>query len=120
MYFRLNNFTGRLIGSTHIQPYFPIGANPLDKSESPKVVYHDAHFKPVSHTSPRHSSTSSSNLYAALKKKQQLFQRIDDLPVHIKGGPIDKVLFGVTMALCVVGIGYSLQTLYVMSVPKKA
>lgn len=24
MYFRLNNFTGRLIGSTHIQPYFPI------------------------------------------------------------------------------------------------
>lgn len=24
MYYRLNNFTGRLIGSTHIQPYFPI------------------------------------------------------------------------------------------------
>jgi hypothetical protein len=49
-----------------------------------------------------------------------VFQRIDDLPIHIKGGPIDKVLFGVTMALCVVGIAYSLQTLYVMSVPKKA
>jgi hypothetical protein len=24
MYYRLNNFTGRLIGSTHIQPYYPI------------------------------------------------------------------------------------------------
>jgi len=24
MYYRLNNITGRLIGSTHIQPYFPI------------------------------------------------------------------------------------------------
>lgn len=24
MYYRLNNFTGRLIGSTHVQPYFPI------------------------------------------------------------------------------------------------
>jgi len=24
MYYKLNNFTGRLIGSTHIQPYFPI------------------------------------------------------------------------------------------------
>jgi len=119
MYFRLNNFTGRLIGSTHMQPYFPIGVNPLDKSDSPKIVYHDASLKPVQ-TSPRHSSTSASNMYAALKKKQALFQRIDDLPVHIKGGPVDKVLFGVTMALCVIGIGYSLQTLYVMSFPKKA
>jgi hypothetical protein len=49
-----------------------------------------------------------------------VFQRIDDLPVHLKGGPIDKVLFGVTMALCGIGIAYSLQTLYVMSFPKKA
>jgi hypothetical protein len=49
-----------------------------------------------------------------------VFQKIDDLPVHIKGGPVDKVLFGVTLALCVIGIGYSLQTVYVMSVPKKA
>jgi hypothetical protein len=24
MYYQLNNFTGRLIGSRHIQPYFPI------------------------------------------------------------------------------------------------
>jgi hypothetical protein len=24
MYYQLNNFTGRLIGSSHIQPYFPI------------------------------------------------------------------------------------------------
>jgi len=49
-----------------------------------------------------------------------VFQRIDDLPVHMKGGPIDKVLFGITMALCVIGTAYSLQTLYVMSFPKKA
>jgi cytochrome c oxidase subunit 7a len=120
MYFRLNNFTGRLIGSTHIQPYFPIGVNPLEKSDPPKIVYHDASLKPVRQTSPRYSSTSTSNMYAALKKKQALFQKIDDLPVHFKGGSVDKVLFGVTMAFCVIGIAYSLQTLYVMSFPKKA
>nr|AGM32612.1 cytochrome c oxidase subunit VIIa [Coptotermes formosanus] len=120
MYYRLNNFTGRLIGSTHIQPYYPIGVKPLDKSEPPKVVYHDASLKPVTHTSPRYSSTSTSNMYAALKKKQELFQRNDGLPIHVKGGPVDKVLFGITMALCVIGTAYSLQTLYVLSYPKKA
>jgi hypothetical protein len=153
----------------------------LDKSDPPKIVYHDASLKPVRQISPRQSSTSTSNIYTALKKKQELFQvrqfeilllillyfiilqlnagimfiilishnycitslmshgwlwmhkctaflysclcmfqRNDGLPVHFKGGPVDKVLFGITMALCVVGTALSLQTLYVLSYPKKA
>lgn len=46
----------------------------MDKSDPPKIVYHDASLKPVSQTYPRHSSTGTSNMYAALKKKQALFQ----------------------------------------------
>jgi hypothetical protein len=49
-----------------------------------------------------------------------VFQKKDGVPVYLKGGPLDKVLFGITVALCVIGTAASIQTLYVMSYPKKA
>lgn len=120
MYYQLNNFTGRLIGSRHIQPYFPVSVNRLNKNDPPKIVFQDASVKPVSQTSPRYSSTSTSTLYSALKKKQELFQKKDGVPLYLKGGPVDKVLFGITVALCVLGTALSIQTFYVLSYPKKA
>jgi hypothetical protein len=49
-----------------------------------------------------------------------VFQKKDGVPVYLKGGPVDKVLFGITLALCVYGTAASLQMLYVLSYPKKA
>ncbi|KDR19493.1 cytochrome c oxidase subunit 7A1, mitochondrial-like [Zootermopsis nevadensis] len=120
MYYRFNSFTGRLIGSAHIQPYFPISVKLLNKNDPPKIVFQDASVKPVTQTSTRYSSTNKSDLYAALKKKQALFQKNDGVPIHLKGGPVDKVLYGITLALCAVGTVLSLQTLFVMAYPKKA
>jgi hypothetical protein len=37
-------------------------------------VFHEGRVRPVKQTSPRYSSTSTSDLYSALKKKQALFQ----------------------------------------------
>lgn len=120
MFHQFNNITGRLIGSSHIQPYYPIGVQPLNKYDPPKIVFQDSTVKPVKVQSPRHSSSSASALYSALQKKQQLFQKKDGVLVHFKGGPVDKALYGLTLALCGVGLIYSLQTLYVLSYPKKA
>lgn len=49
-----------------------------------------------------------------------VFQKNDGVPIHLKGGPVDKVLYGITLALCAVGTVLSLQTLFVMAYPKKA
>lgn len=49
-----------------------------------------------------------------------VFQKNDGVPVHLKGGPVDKFLFGITVALCAIGTVASLHTLYVLSYPKKA
>ncbi|XP_069704504.1 cytochrome c oxidase subunit 7A1, mitochondrial-like [Periplaneta americana] len=119
MFHQFNNITGRLIGSSHVQPYYPIGVQPLNKYDSPKIVFQDSTVKPVKVASPRHSSSSASGLYSAIRKKQELFQKKDGLPVHIKGGPMDRALFGLTFALCGIGMIFSVHTLYVLSYPKK-
>ncbi|PSN31686.1 hypothetical protein C0J52_24644 [Blattella germanica] len=86
-----------------------VGVAPLSKNDPPKIIFQDASVKPVKQSSSPYSS-SASGLYSALKKKQQIFQ----------GGPMDRALFGVTLALCAVGLVGSLHTLYVMAYPKKA
>lgn len=60
------------------------------------------------------SSTARNRLENRVAEKQKLFQEDNDLPVHLKGGGIDNVLYRLTMALCVGGecgarLGLSLQ-----------
>ncbi|XP_020641536.1 cytochrome c oxidase subunit 7A2, mitochondrial isoform X2 [Pogona vitticeps] len=40
-----------------------------------------------------------------VKEKQQAFQKDDDLPVHLKGGLSDVLLYRFTLLLCVFGVG---------------
>lgn len=47
------------------------------------------------------------------------WQKQDNIPIHLKGGPVDKVLFGSTLVLCAVGLAGCLQFFYRMSFPKK-
>ncbi|KAH8377865.1 hypothetical protein KR093_007549 [Drosophila rubida] len=50
---------------------------------------------------------------------ETFLQAVNDLPVFLKGGPADKVLFGVTAALCGVGLVSIVHMIYTMGFAKK-
>ncbi|XP_034287774.1 cytochrome c oxidase subunit 7A2, mitochondrial [Pantherophis guttatus] len=52
-------------------------------------------------------------------EKQKHFQEDNGLPVHLKNGMPDALLYRTTMALCLVGIGYVFYNLYEIGKPKK-
>ncbi|XP_028251409.1 cytochrome c oxidase subunit 7A2, mitochondrial-like [Parambassis ranga] len=55
-----------------------------------------------------------------VKEKQRLFQEDNGMPVHLKGGSKDALLYRATMALTVFGTGYVVYELLSASMPKKA
>ncbi|XP_049784447.1 cytochrome c oxidase subunit 7A, mitochondrial-like [Schistocerca cancellata] len=57
--------------------------------------------------------------YKKLKAKQEKFQVNDGLPVFLKGGIVDKVLYHTTVGLCAVGLGMTFKFYYDMAVPRK-
>ncbi|KAL9923837.1 cytochrome c oxidase subunit 7A-like 2 isoform 2-T2 [Glossina fuscipes fuscipes] len=54
-----------------------------------------------------------------LAKKMQTFQANNNLPVFLKGGPADKMLYGITMGLCGVGLLGIVKLLYDLGFKKK-
>ncbi|XP_075603654.1 cytochrome c oxidase subunit 7A2, mitochondrial [Balearica regulorum gibbericeps] len=52
-------------------------------------------------------------------EKQKLFQEDNGIPVHLKGGVMDALLYRVTMGLTVVGTAYVVYELLTISMPKK-
>ncbi|XP_067845480.1 cytochrome c oxidase subunit 7A2, mitochondrial-like [Heptranchias perlo] len=54
-----------------------------------------------------------------IAEKQKLFQEDNGMPVYLKGGVADAVLYRLTMALTVVGTGYVMYELFVAALPKK-
>ncbi|XP_043334721.1 cytochrome c oxidase subunit 7A2, mitochondrial-like [Cervus canadensis] len=52
-------------------------------------------------------------------EKQKLFQEDDGIPVHLKGGMADALLYRATMILTVGGTAYAMYELAVASFPKK-
>uniref|UniRef100_UPI00398F3206 cytochrome c oxidase subunit 7A2, mitochondrial-like n=1 Tax=Pristiophorus japonicus TaxID=55135 RepID=UPI00398F3206 len=52
-----------------------------------------------------------------IAEKQKIFQEDNGIPVHLKGGVTDAVLYRLTMALTVVGTGYVLYKLVRISLP---
>ncbi|KXJ82761.1 cytochrome c oxidase subunit 7A1, mitochondrial [Aedes albopictus] len=61
----------------------------------------------------------SDKLPDSLRKSMQLFQAKNELPVFLKGGPADKVLYLTTVALCGVGILGIVRVIYTMGFAKK-
>ncbi|XP_038163902.1 cytochrome c oxidase subunit 7A2, mitochondrial [Cyprinodon tularosa] len=64
-------------------------------------------------------SSSSRHLRNKVPEAQKVFQEDNGLPVHIKGGTTDVLLYRATMALTVAGTCYSLYWLLVASMPQK-
>uniref|UniRef100_H2MT09 Cytochrome c oxidase subunit 7A2, mitochondrial n=1 Tax=Oryzias latipes TaxID=8090 RepID=H2MT09_ORYLA len=52
-------------------------------------------------------------------QKQKHFQEDNGMPVHLKGGSADALLYRMTMALTVLGAGYVVYELVKASFPQK-
>merc|ERR1711962_473418 len=73
-----------------------------------------------------HDPTLASNYrplpgnYGEVVKKMKHFQVENNIPIHLKGGPGDRMLFGATLAICGIGLLGCFKFYYDMSFPKKA
>ncbi|KAM3853633.1 cytochrome c oxidase subunit 7A2, mitochondrial [Vipera latastei] len=54
-----------------------------------------------------------------IAEKQKHFQEDNGLPVHLKNGIPDVLLYRITMLLSVCGVGYMLYNFYEIGKPKK-
>ncbi|OWR48277.1 uncharacterized protein LOC116768740 [Danaus plexippus] len=127
MYHQLSRVTGRLVASTHLQsPLFPVAPIALQRVEAPVIQYNTSHMSTVTEQAcpagPKRMMPGTNVPYPPLsdtiKKRQAQFQKEDDVPVFLKGGPFDAVLYRLTMFLCVVGLGGIAHTIYSHAVPK--
>ncbi|XP_023935321.1 uncharacterized protein LOC112043891 [Bicyclus anynana] len=128
MYHQLNRVTGRLIASHLQNPLFPVAPIALQRVDPPAIQYNTNHMSTV--TEAAACATGSRRLIPgtnvpyppvneSIRKQQDLFQRDNDLPVHLKGGPFDGILYRFTMLLCIIGLGGIAHTIYGHAVPKK-
>ncbi|NXG01325.1 CX7A2 oxidase, partial [Sakesphorus luctuosus] len=65
------------------------------------------------------STASRRQIENRVPEHQKLFQEDNGLPVHLKGGVKDALLYRTTMGLSVFGTIYALYYLIVSSMPKK-
>ncbi|XP_010155040.1 PREDICTED: cytochrome c oxidase subunit 7A2, mitochondrial-like, partial [Eurypyga helias] len=65
------------------------------------------------------STASRRQLQNRVPEKQKHFQEDNGIPVHLKGGVMDALLYRVTMGIAVFGTVYVLYELGVASMPKK-
>nr|ABI52771.1 cytochrome c oxidase subunit VIIa 2 [Argas monolakensis] len=54
-----------------------------------------------------------------VKELQRLFCADDGVPVHLKRGMVDRVLYQLTMGLCIVATGASFYSIYTWVYPTK-
>ncbi|XP_062863025.1 cytochrome c oxidase subunit 7A2, mitochondrial [Trichomycterus rosablanca] len=65
------------------------------------------------------SNTARRQINNKIATKQKMFQEDNGLPVHLKGGSKDALLYTATMALTVFGSGFVLYELFQAAMPKK-
>ncbi|XP_068436394.1 cytochrome c oxidase subunit 7A2, mitochondrial-like [Clinocottus analis] len=65
------------------------------------------------------TSSACRQINNSVKEKQKLFQEDNGMPVHLKGGAKDSVLYRATISLTVFGAGYVMYELLSAAMPKK-
>ncbi|XP_043918885.1 cytochrome c oxidase subunit 7A2, mitochondrial-like [Protopterus annectens] len=65
------------------------------------------------------SSSARCQIKNKVLENQKIFQADNGVPVHLKGGTVDALLYRFTMTLTVIGACYSLYHLVKASLPKK-
>uniref|UniRef100_A0A4W6FGH3 Cytochrome c oxidase subunit 7A1, mitochondrial n=1 Tax=Lates calcarifer TaxID=8187 RepID=A0A4W6FGH3_LATCA len=76
-------------------------------------------FQKVPVLASRAFSSSARKLKNRVPEAQKLFQEDNGLPVHLKGGTQDVLLYRITMTLTMAGTCYSLWWLFTASMPQK-
>nr|XP_034491240.1 cytochrome c oxidase subunit 7A-related protein, mitochondrial-like [Marmota flaviventris] len=112
MYYKFSGFTQKLTGAWAPEGYSPQGLRPVVSTEAPPIIF----------ATPT-KLTSSPTGYDYAKNKvpelQKFFQKSDGVPIHLKLGLPDQMLYRTTMGLTVGGTIYCLIALYMASQPKK-
>ncbi|KAL0964351.1 hypothetical protein UPYG_G00322670 [Umbra pygmaea] len=112
MYYKFNGVTQRLTGSSP-SAYNPQGLRVTVPKEPPTMIF----------ATPTKYVSEAGNTVEYLGNKvpdlQKLFQKADGIPVHLKGGLMDKMLYRTTMGLTIGGALYCLVALYIASQPRK-
>ncbi|XP_013805343.1 cytochrome c oxidase subunit 7A-related protein, mitochondrial isoform X3 [Apteryx mantelli] len=110
MYYKFNSFTQRLVGAAASAAYNPQGLKPIVSTEYPALIFGTT--TKLASDLPAAGSFLGKNKVPDLQK---LFQKADGLPVHLKRGVPDKLLYRTTMALTIGGTIYCLVALYMAS-----
>ncbi|KAG9346203.1 hypothetical protein JZ751_008026 [Albula glossodonta] len=113
MYYKLSGFTQKLTGSAPSTAYSPQGLRPSAPVEPPTMIF----------ATPTKIASESGSVveYMGVNKVpdlQRLFQTADGVPVHLKRGLSDRLLYRTTMALTVGGALYCLVALYMAAYPR--
>ncbi|XP_068184099.1 cytochrome c oxidase subunit 7A-related protein, mitochondrial-like [Antennarius striatus] len=111
MYYRMDHVTQRLTGA-RAPAYNPQGLRPGVPPTSPPIIF----------ATPTKLASEAGGQVEYLganrvAEMQKLFQRADGVPVHLKRGVMDRLLYRTTMALTVGGTLYCLLKLYSAAQP---
>ncbi|XP_078518131.1 cytochrome c oxidase subunit 7A2-like, mitochondrial [Lissotriton helveticus] len=115
MYYKFNGITQKLAGSSARTAYFPQGLKPGIPAEPAPLIFGGPTGVAAGHSSHTDATFMGRN---TVRELQKLFQKPDGLPVHLKGGYADKLLYRITMVLALCGTVYSLVALYLAAQPQ--
>ncbi|XP_071763986.1 cytochrome c oxidase subunit 7A2-like, mitochondrial [Centroberyx gerrardi] len=112
MYYKFSGFTQKLTGTAPPAAYSPQGLRLGVPAESPTMIF----ATPTKVVSEAGSTVEylGANKVPDLQRK---FQTTDGIPVHLKRGIPDRLLYRTTMALTVGGALYCLVALYIAAQP---
>nr|XP_039316868.1 cytochrome c oxidase subunit 7A-related protein, mitochondrial-like [Saimiri boliviensis boliviensis] len=113
MYYKFSGFTQKLVGAWALEAYSPQGLKPVVPTEAPPIIF----------ATPT-KLTSDSTVYDYAGKNtvpvlRKIVQKADGVPIYLKRGLLDQMLYRTTMALTVGRTSYCLIALYMAAQPKK-
>ncbi|KAM7381419.1 hypothetical protein PAMA_012311 [Pampus argenteus] len=114
MYYKFSGFTQKLTGSASTTACSPQGLRPGVPAEPPTMIFASP-TKVVSEGRPPTEYMVTNRV----PELQKLFQKQDGVPVYLKRGLPDKLLYRTTMALTIGGTLYCLVALYMAAQPRK-
>ncbi|KAF3853770.1 hypothetical protein F7725_014458 [Dissostichus mawsoni] len=112
MYYKFSGFTQKLTGSAPTAAYSPQGLRPGVPAEAPPMIF----------ASPTKLVSEARTVAEYIGPNrvpdlQKLFQISDGVPIHLKRGVPDRLLYRTTMALTIGGTLYCLVALYFAAQP---
>ncbi|XP_034563902.1 cytochrome c oxidase subunit 7A-related protein, mitochondrial [Notolabrus celidotus] len=114
MYYKFSGITQKLTGSAPTAAFSPQGLRSGVPAEAPTMIF-------ATPTKVVSEAGSAVEYLGANKVPdlQRIFQTSDGIPIHLKRGVPDRLLYRTTMALTVGGALYCLVALYIAAQPRK-